>query len=36
MRKFLTPQISNGFFPKGANGAFEKATDEIFFKTCKQ
>jgi len=34
--KFLTPPISNGFFPKGSNGALEKATDEIFFVTCKQ
>jgi len=29
--KFLTPPISNGIFSKGANGALEKATDEIFF-----
>jgi len=29
--KFLTPPISNGFFPKGSNGAQKKATGEIFF-----
>jgi len=33
--KFLTPPISNGFSPKGSNGALEKATDEIFFQNVK-
>jgi len=29
--KFLTPPIANGFFPKVSNGAYKKATGEIFF-----